>query len=329
MFAVLRPFTLLFLLLSYSAQAEWYVAVAPGLGQRTQALVGQDDQPLYLNVDFAWYGKRFFFDNTDVGVFVLDGERWSWNVLAELNDERGVLSDLADMGISIGGLAGVESYAADAPEPVFSPAPADPIESDQVFGDGDSFGPQLVPDPQPDAPSEEPELKQPTTDERLAGPQQLSMEISLPDRDQSVLGGTEFLYELGSDSSYWGDVYVAALTDISDKHRGNKIKLAYAYNLILGRWHVQPGFELNWLDARLANYYFGFDAADSGSDDLQYQPGASLNSEYSILINYALSPRLFWGTSYRYKRLDASIVDSPIVEDDAISTFFTGLKYKF
>ncbi|WP_370980579.1 MipA/OmpV family protein [Agaribacterium sp. ZY112] len=308
------------------SESQWYIALAPGIGERSQALLGQENQPLYLNIDIAWYGKRFFFDNTDLGAFLFSGQQWSVNALAELNDERGVLNNLADVGISVGGLGGTQEMAGQGPEP--PPIGGDNNDSDGGAGLDEPLAPSDAED-QPDF--VETPVASPTPSPApspIFSPSPTSS-YSLPDREQSILAGGEFLFELGSDSAYLGDMYLAALTDVSGRHNGHKMKLAYSYSVLWQRWHLQPAIEWNWLDDKLANYYFGVSENDSPNAQAIYEPGASINTEYSLLLNYAISPRLFWGLSYRYKLLDTSIVDSPIVEDDAISTFFTGIKYKF
>src|SRR6185503_3572374 len=57
-----------------AAQSErhWRLGVALGYGQRTNPLIQSDDIPVIVDLDIAWFGERWFFDNGDLGFSLVD-----------------------------------------------------------------------------------------------------------------------------------------------------------------------------------------------------------------------------------------------------------------
>ncbi len=68
--------------------SPWKIGIAFGYGQRTNPLVRADDIDILVDIDIAWFGKRWFFDNGDVGRTLLDRERFTVNAVARLNSDR-------------------------------------------------------------------------------------------------------------------------------------------------------------------------------------------------------------------------------------------------
>src|SRR5262245_58074950 len=57
---------------SLAAESHWRIGAAFGYGQRTNPLIQSEDIPVIVDLDIAWFGKRWFFDNGDVGFTVFD-----------------------------------------------------------------------------------------------------------------------------------------------------------------------------------------------------------------------------------------------------------------
>lgn len=85
---------------SVHAQAEsnFSLGLAMGYGQRTNPLIQSDDVPVYIDVDIAWYGERWFFDNGDLGITLHDGTWATVNTVARVNSDR-VFFGLTDDGL--------------------------------------------------------------------------------------------------------------------------------------------------------------------------------------------------------------------------------------
>lgn len=76
-----------------AAQAEpdesrWRFGIALGYGLRTNPLVQSDDIPIVVDIDIAWFGDHFFFDNGDLGLTFVDNEFLTTSLVARVNSDR-------------------------------------------------------------------------------------------------------------------------------------------------------------------------------------------------------------------------------------------------
>jgi outer membrane protein len=69
-------------------ERSWRLGAAFGYGERTNPLIQSDDIPVFVDVDIAWFGKRWFFDNGDVGYTLLDRSSSTTSLVARVNDDR-------------------------------------------------------------------------------------------------------------------------------------------------------------------------------------------------------------------------------------------------
>jgi len=70
------------------AEKNWRFGVGLGYGQRTNPLIQSEDIPVVVDLDIAWFGERWFFDNFDLGFALVDNARFTTNVVARLNSDR-------------------------------------------------------------------------------------------------------------------------------------------------------------------------------------------------------------------------------------------------
>ena len=68
--------------------SNWSLGIALGYGMRSNPLIQSDDIPILVDLDIAWFGERFFFDNGDVGLTVHDGELFTFNLVGRFNSDR-------------------------------------------------------------------------------------------------------------------------------------------------------------------------------------------------------------------------------------------------
>src|SRR6186713_594721 len=69
-------------------ERSWRIGAAFGYGERTNPLIQSDDIPVLVDVDIAWFGKRWFFDNGDVGFTLFDRPSSTTSLVARVNDDR-------------------------------------------------------------------------------------------------------------------------------------------------------------------------------------------------------------------------------------------------
>lgn len=69
-------------------ESSWRLGAALGYGIRSNPLVQSDDIPIYVDLDIAWFGDHFFFDNGDFGVTFADNHALTGSLIARVNSDR-------------------------------------------------------------------------------------------------------------------------------------------------------------------------------------------------------------------------------------------------
>src|SRR5690606_13301038 len=91
-------------------RSPWRVGVAFGYGERSNPLIQSDDIDILIDIDVAWFGKRWFFDNGDVGYTLRDDERFTLSIIGRINSDRVFFSKTDTEHVSIFSF-GAESVA--------------------------------------------------------------------------------------------------------------------------------------------------------------------------------------------------------------------------
>lgn len=71
-----------------AADSPWRLGAALGYGERSNPLAQSDDVPIVLDLDIAYFGERFFFDNGDLGVTFIDNANVTMSAMARFNSDR-------------------------------------------------------------------------------------------------------------------------------------------------------------------------------------------------------------------------------------------------
>jgi MipA family protein len=74
--------------LAVAPERNWRFGIALGYGSRSNPLIVSDDIPVYADIDIAWFGKRWFFDNGDLGFALIDNRLLTANLVARVNSDR-------------------------------------------------------------------------------------------------------------------------------------------------------------------------------------------------------------------------------------------------
>lgn len=69
-------------------QSNWRIGAAFGYGERTNPLVQSEDIPIVVDLDIAWFGERWFFDNGDAGLTFADDGAVTASLVGRFNSER-------------------------------------------------------------------------------------------------------------------------------------------------------------------------------------------------------------------------------------------------
>jgi len=111
-----------------TAEKSWRLGAAFGYGQRTNPLIQSDDIPVLVDLDIAWFGKRWFFDNGDLGFTMHEGARSTTSLVARVNSDRVFFAKTNTRYVQLG-------YAANGvpPAQLINPAPVKPPDRDYAI----------------------------------------------------------------------------------------------------------------------------------------------------------------------------------------------------
>lgn len=98
------------------SESPWRLGVALGYGQRTNPLKYSDNITVIVDVDIAWFGEHWFFDNGDVGYTLSENDLFTVNLLGRINSDRVFFSKTNTQFISISNSVG-ESLVVEAEIP--------------------------------------------------------------------------------------------------------------------------------------------------------------------------------------------------------------------
>ena len=71
-----------------ATDSSWRIGVALGYGVRSNPLIQSRDIPVAVDVDIAWFGKNFFFDNGDLGLTFMNRPSGTASLVARVNSDR-------------------------------------------------------------------------------------------------------------------------------------------------------------------------------------------------------------------------------------------------
>jgi outer membrane protein len=69
-------------------EKSWRFGVGLGYGARSNPLIQSESIPVVVDLDIAWFGERWFFDNFDLGFSLVDHARFTVNAVARVNSDR-------------------------------------------------------------------------------------------------------------------------------------------------------------------------------------------------------------------------------------------------
>jgi outer membrane protein len=117
--------------LNLEPERSWRLGLALGYGSRTNPLIQSKDIPVLVDVDLAWFGKRWFFDNGDLGFTALDNRFFTANLMARVNSDRAFFSKTNTKYVQFTRLAGgqfdTSAFVASPSTPASGPVVAPPV----------------------------------------------------------------------------------------------------------------------------------------------------------------------------------------------------------
>jgi MipA family protein len=111
-------------------ERRWRLGAALGYGERSNPLIQSDDIPVVIDLDIAYFGNRWFFDNGDLGLSLTDNRLFTSNLVARVNSDRTFFgktnTKFVNFQLMAGGVTGAlveptTGEALDTPQPLKPP----------------------------------------------------------------------------------------------------------------------------------------------------------------------------------------------------------------
>ncbi|PCK03415.1 MAG: hypothetical protein COA42_21045 [Alteromonadaceae bacterium] len=303
---------------------QWEFSVGIGLGGRTNPVIDGDTTPIIVLPSLSYYGERFFFDTTTLGFTLVDQPKHLLNVIATISLDQSFFNDGGIGGFFIdpvgGGGENIDINAW-AESPSRAPEPTVPPD----FPVGATPPPSATPAPEPTPPPVATPTPPPVGNGGgdVADPAEINL-ADLHKRRMAGFLGVEYSYIWSSSS-----LNLQALSDVSGLYSGGQVRVSYEHLWAIGQHGLKTTAGAEWRSAQMNDYYFGIRLSEAVTAGQFYQPDADISSFIKISWQRQLTKR--WGlqATFHHRWLGSEIANSPIVEDDTVSTAFIGGIYHF
>lgn len=119
------------------------------------------------------------------------------------------------------------------------------------------------------------------------------------------------------------------LTDVLNESNGSEIIGTISKTVTYNKLSVTPALSLNWQNDSLVDHYYGVSAANATASRAAYNADSVVNTSISITAGYPVTPKINAFGAIRAELLGVEISDSPIVDEDTISSATFGVVYSF
>nr|WP_324257316.1 MipA/OmpV family protein [Cellvibrio fontiphilus] len=145
----------------------------------------------------------------------------------------------------------------------------------------------------------------------------------LRDRKMAGLAGIEYSW-----STALADLQIQYLTDFTQIHSGEEVRIAIAKHWQSGKHQWSASLGANWQSRAVVNYYYGVALAEADERG-SYQTGSAITPLLRLDWNYELTERWDLRLLASYRELPDEISASPLINDNKVITVFVGGVYHF
>jgi outer membrane protein len=126
-----------------------------------------------------------------------------------------------------------------------------------------------------------------------------------------------------------GEWQLAFLQDISNVHKGQLVALQYSQKWLWHDFQMRLRLGTDWKSARLIDYYYGVSKRDTTLSEYYFNGQSGWQTYLSINVLKPINENWSWLAKMSYRRLPNSLTDSPLIEQNSISSVFLGVAYRF
>jgi outer membrane protein len=267
---------------------KWELSLGLGVGVRTNPLADTSDIPLVLIPQINYNGERFFIQNLDLGVILWQGETQQLNLLATPSYDQ-------------------VFFHRWSPSNFFIDSNAFATVGKETSGNKGN-----------------PTLESTGDDRELVTPAFSPLEArDLRDRHMAGLAGFEYSW-----NTPFLDLQVQYLTDFTQVHSGEELRIALAKHWRSGKHQWLASVGANWQSSEVVNYYYGVSTAEADARG-PYATDSALSPLLRLDWNYQLTERWDLRMLTSYRILPDEISASPLINDNKVITVFVGGVYHF
>jgi MipA family protein len=146
----------------------------------------------------------------------------------------------------------------------------------------------------------------------------------MQDREQTLEAGLSVYVD-----GRLGELSIAAVKDLLNRHSGEEYDLSYRYPVATGNWLLAPYVSLMHHSDELNDYYYGVSLDESRPQRPFYEAGSGTFWRYGIDATYQLTRGWRLHGSVGMEHLPAAVRDSPLTDRDRLFSAFAGASYFF
>ncbi|MCH9814632.1 MAG: MipA/OmpV family protein [Epsilonproteobacteria bacterium] len=117
--------------------------------------------------------------------------------------------------------------------------------------------------------------------------------------------------------------------DISDRSKGWRILTQVSKPMVFDKLTIEPKLGLLWSDEKTNAYLYGVSSQKATSNYASYSPDDSFEPYVELNMRYRLTDLLGIIGAAKYKRLDDTVIDSPLVDQKEEITLRLGFVFFF
>ncbi|HLF17929.1 MAG TPA: MipA/OmpV family protein [Candidatus Omnitrophota bacterium] len=120
---------------------------------------------------------------------------------------------------------------------------------------------------------------------------------------------------------------VTGVTDWTGEHEGQEVSALIKHEFLQGGFTPRVG--VRWFSDDLTDHYYGVEASEAAAGRPAYEADSTVNFVAGAMVAVPFAEDWAWITDAQYQMLGDEIEDSPIVEENEILTFVSGIVYRF
>ena len=127
----------------------------------------------------------------------------------------------------------------------------------------------------------------------------------------------------------WANLSATWSADASGNSKGQRFSLTAERRFALGGVGISPRLSAHWSDSKATHYYFGVEPGEATAGRPTYSPGASVDTELGLRLDYRLAPKQMLFADFGVRAFGSAVKASPVVDRSSLPEVRLGYLYRF